>query len=118
VVLARAYTDAKTLAYEKQVKTAAKEVMGSEPPLITPLKVVLQFTLPIPASITKKRLKSILDGMEFHTKKPDIDNLIKATVDGMDKVVFDNDCQIVNISATKCYGNHPRVDVYVTEHLF
>jgi len=111
------YTDNKTRDFEAKVAEAAKVAMGASDPLGTPLKVFLQFTLPIPASVTKKRLKSILDGLEVHTKKPDLDNLIKATIDGMDKIVFDNDSQIVNISATKLYGSCPRTDILVTEYL-
>jgi Holliday junction resolvase RusA-like endonuclease len=111
------YTDTKTRDFEKTVAEASKHAMGASEPLKTPLKVFLQFTLPIPASVTKKRLKSILDGLEVHTKKPDLDNLIKATIDGMDKIVFDNDSQIVNISATKKYGSCPRTDILVTEYL-
>jgi Holliday junction resolvase RusA-like endonuclease len=111
------YTDNKTRDFEAKVAEAAKIVMGVSDPLGTPLKVFLQFILPIPASVTKKRLKSILDGLEVHTKKPDLDNLIKATIDGMDKIVFDNDSQIVNISATKKYGTHPRTDILVMEYL-
>ena len=111
------YTDNKTRDFEAKVADAAKVAMGASEPLKTPLKVFLQFTLPIPASVTKKRLKSILDGLEVHTKKPDLDNLIKATLDGMSEIVFDNDSQIVNISATKRYGMHPQTDVLLTEYL-
>jgi Holliday junction resolvase RusA-like endonuclease len=111
------YTDNKTRDFEAKVAETAKVAIGASEPLKTPLKVFLQFTLPIPASVTKKRLKSILDGLEVHTKKPDLDNLIKATIDGMDKIVFDNDSQIVNISATKKYGTHPQTDILVMEYL-
>ena len=111
------YTDSKTREFEALVGEASSKAMGASDPLETPLKVFLQFTLPIPASVTKKRLKSILDGLEVHTKKPDLDNLIKATLDGMAGIVFDNDSQIVNISATKKYGMHPRTDILVMEYL-
>ena len=111
------YTDSKTREFEAVVAEASSKAMGESDPLRTPLKVFLQFTMPIPASVTKKRLKSILDGMEVHTKKPDLDNLIKATLDGMSGIVFDNDSQIVNISATKKYGTHPQTDILVMEYL-
>ena len=111
------YTDSKTRDFEKTVAEASTQAMGASEPLKTPLKVFLQFTLPIPASVTKKRLKSILDGLEVHTKKPDLDNLVKATLDGMSEIVFDNDSQIVNISATKKYGTHPQTDILVMEYL-
>ena len=51
-----------------------------------------------------------------HTKKPDLDNLIKAVTDALNGVVYEDDSQISCIYAEKLYtpGNDPRVEILIT----
>ena len=48
------------------------------------------------------------------TKKPDIDNVIKAILDGLNEVAYKDDAQVVNVSASKYYSDEPRVEVIVS----
>jgi Holliday junction resolvase RusA-like endonuclease len=41
--------------------------------------------------------------------------VIKSVIDGMDKIVFDNDSQITSIHATKVYGEVAKVEVLVRQ---
>jgi len=107
------YTPTKTRDYETLIAEQATIAMGGTEPLQTPLTVYLYFTLPIPQSTTKRAKNALLG--TIHTKKPDIDNLIKAVLDGMDKIVFNSDGQIGNIHASKRYGTIGRVDILVQE---
>ena len=51
---------------------------------------------------------------EFVTKKPDLDNLVKALGDGMNGVVFADDSQIAqNGICRKVYGDTPGVTVTI-----
>ena len=52
---------------------------------------------------SKKRKKSILEGSEGFTKRPDVDNLVKAVLDGLNGIAFKDDCQVVEVHATKGY---------------
>ena len=45
------------------------------------------------------------------TKKPDIDNVIKIITDALNGIAYDDDAQIVSLSATKFYDENPHVDV-------
>ena len=108
------YTDAKTVAYEDTVRQAAKKSMGSSEPLKTALDAFIYLSFAVPLSYSKKRKEACLNGSERHTKKPDIDNVVKAVLDGCDKVIFENDCQIVNLFVTKKYGE-PCVEVLIRE---
>lgn len=107
------YTDNKTRNFEALIAEQAKDAMGDMEPLETPLTVFLHFTLPIPASASKKVKEALLNAP--HTKKPDIDNLCKSVLDGMANIVFKNDGQIASLHATKKYGNVGFINVLVKE---
>jgi crossover junction endodeoxyribonuclease RusA len=47
-------------------------------------------------------------------KKPDLDKLVRGILDSLTKVIFDDDSQVVEIHATKEYGE-PRVEIAVEE---
>ena len=110
----RAYTDEKTLAYESIIRQAAQKSMGGSEPLKTALDAFVYISFAVPLSYSKKRKEACLNGLERHTKKPDIDNVVKAVLDGCDKVIFENDSQIINLYVTKKYGE-PYVEVLIRE---
>jgi Holliday junction resolvase RusA-like endonuclease len=112
----RTYTPKKTSDYETIVQTVAQGAMTREP-LETPIAVYLYFRLPIPKSYPKKRLQACLKGLERPIKKPDIDNLAKSVLDGLNGIVYRDDGQIVSLHVTKVYASLPGVDVLVREEL-
>ena len=112
----RSYTPKKTSDYETQVKAIAQSVMAREP-LETPLAAFLYFRLPIPKSYPKKRIQACLEGLERPIKKPDLDNLAKSVLDGLNGVVYKDDSQLVSIHITKVYDHNPGVDIMIREEL-
>jgi Holliday junction resolvase RusA-like endonuclease len=108
-----AYTPKSTLQYEDLIADGAKRAMGASEPLETALEVFFYFSMPIPKSYSKKRTEACLSGLERPMKK-DLDNLIKSVSDGMNKIAYKDDGQIVNIHATKVYGE-PYVEVLIKE---
>ena len=112
----RSYTPKKTSDYETEVRTQAQSVMTREP-LETPLAVYLYFRLPIPRSHSKKRQEACLNGSERPIKKPDIDNLAKSVLDGLNGVVWHDDSQIVSLHLTKVYARNPGIDLLIREEL-
>ena len=114
------YTPDKTRAYEAAVQAAARAAMGKTPPLTGAVRLSLWFFLPIPASYSEKRKAELLKGTAAmgsasHTKRPDLDNLIKSVSDALNGVVFGDDCQIVQVEAIKRYGLTPSVNIEVIE---
>jgi Holliday junction resolvase RusA-like endonuclease len=91
--------------------------MGPTDLLETPLGVFLYIRLPIPQSHSKKRREACLSGVEKPIKKPDIDNLAKSVLDGMNGIVWRDDSQIVSLHVTKVYASGTGVDVLVKEEL-
>ncbi len=113
----RTYTPKKTTDYENTVRAAAQAAMGVTDLLETPVGVYLYIRLPIPQSYSKKRREACLSGIEKPAKKPDIDNLAKSVLDGMNGVIWKDDAQIVSLHVTKVYSSGSGVDVLVKEEL-
>lgn len=107
----QAYTPAKTVEYENLVRMAASEAMEGNPPIEGPVSMVLIAICSIPNSWSKKKQASALAGEIYPTGKPDLDNLQKSVLDGMNKIVFGDDSQVVLITAGKLYGDKPGVSV-------
>ena len=110
-----AYTPEKTKNYESDVGMMAKAAMGASEPLEGALEAFIYVTFPVPASYSKKRTEACLSDSEKHIKKPDLDNVVKAVLDGMSDIVFLSDSQITSIHATKVYGEVAKVEVMVRQ---
>jgi Holliday junction resolvase RusA-like endonuclease len=108
------YTDNKTRTYEGKIKDIAMVAMGASMPLTTPLEAFIYISYPVPASYSKTRKADCLANTERPTKKPDIDNVVKAVCDSINGVVYVDDTQIVDLHATKVYGE-PYVEVLIKE---
>lgn len=113
----RTYTPKKTASYEDEIRLMAKAAMGASEPLETPMAVYCYVTLPVPQSYTKNRSEACLSGLERPMKKPDIDNVAKAFLDGMNGIVYQDDKQVVSLHVTKVYGTTPSVNILVKEDL-
>jgi Holliday junction resolvase RusA-like endonuclease len=112
------YTPTKTRDYEAIIAEQARIAMGSSEPLKTPVAAYIYITVPIPQSYSKKRTEACLNNSERPCKKPDIDNIIKAFLDSMNGIVYDDDSQVVSLHSTKRYGTVGTVEVIVKEELF
>lgn len=109
----RAYTPEKTVAYETLVKLAAGEAMAGAPPMQGAISLTLRLYVAIPKSTTKRDRAAIEAGRFLPTKKPDIDNVLKAITDAMNGIVYDDDAQIVTGLIAKTYSDTPRAEVTV-----
>ena len=83
--------------------------------LTGPLRLDLVAVLPVPASWPQKRRESALGGLERPTKKPDLSNIIKNAEDVLQGLVFDDDKAIVEMVASKIYGDKPGYQITLTE---
>lgn len=107
-------TPEKTERYEARVAVFAQQAMAGAQPAEGAVSLSVQAYFPIPASWSKKRQQAARDGLEHHTKKPDLDNVIKAVKDGMNGVAWKDDSQVVAmIDCRKLYSDTPRVEVIV-----
>lgn len=73
------------------------------------------FYMPIPQSWSKLRQISADNGYVSHIVKPDIDNLIKACFDSANKILWEDDNQVIECRAKKAYSNRPRIEIELEE---
>lgn len=69
----------------------------------TPIHLDIQFIMPFPSSMSEKKRQ-----MATHTKKPDIDNLLKFFKDCANGILWHDDSQVVSVNAYKSYGKYPQ----------
>ena len=107
------YTPETTVSYENLVRFATQEAMRGAGPLDGPVALEMFFFLPIPKSAGKKVRADMGAGKVHPAKKPDLDNITKAVLDGMNGVAFHDDAQVVQITALKAYSDRPGAHVVV-----
>lgn len=108
------YTPEKTVNYENLVKYCYME-QGQERKLDGPLRMDVCFFFPIPKSVSNKKSLDMDKGVIKHTKKPDLDNCIKAIADSLNGFAYEDDSQIMTLTACKYYSSTPRAEVTITE---
>lgn len=88
-------------------RTVLAQVLPSRPsaPLEGPLALRLTFFLPRPASLPRR--------VQHHTRRPDLDNLVKAVADALRGVVYHDDAQVTSLWAAKQYDATPGVAIRV-----
>lgn len=110
------FTPQKTAEYEAKIaEHYLKYTKNHKFERDTALYVNLIFGMPIPKSTPKSRQQAMSDGVIKPTKKPDIDNLCKAVLDALNGVAWDDDSQIVKLSAAKEYSRDPYVSICIHE---
>lgn len=88
--------------WETTVRHALRSVMATTPRETLaalfegPVRVVLDFHLPRPASLPKR--------VQQHVKKPDVDKLARGAVDALNTVLIRDDSQVVELRARKVYA--------------
>lgn len=108
------YTPEKTASYEGVVALAARQAMAGALLLEGPVATTLEIRLPIPRSWSKRKQADALAGIEYPTKKPDADNVVKAIFDALNGVVWHDDTQVVEIVVRKRYAAVPGVGVAIS----
>ena len=110
---------ARYLSYKSLVKHTARNTMiqTQAKRMEKPLAVSVDVYYSIPKSFTKRDRDEIINS--GYTVKPitrgDIDNIVKSITDACNGVVYDDDIQIVQLSASKNYGKVDCVHVTIEE---
>ena len=105
------FTPPKTKDFEKSLAmayAAENHIMFDKE---LPLDVYIEFGMPIPKGTSKKHAAMMAGGQEKHIKRPDIDNLVKSVLDALNGVAWEDDSQIISISAHKHYAETPFVAI-------
>jgi Holliday junction resolvase RusA-like endonuclease len=110
----RVYTPTETAQYESLVglsyRNSAKGYKFTSPVRVT----IKAFHKP-PKGKSKKVTEDMLNGRILPTKRPDVDNIAKIILDGLNKVAWDDDTQVIEMMVTKRYSEEPLVAVIIEE---
>lgn len=90
------YRNPRAAAWEQRIGWTSRAVMSGRPPIEGPVMARLAFVLP-------------------DHRRVDCDNLSKAVLDGIKKIVITDDCQVIELRITKKVNPHdPCVMVTIT----
>lgn len=108
------YTPDATASYENLVKVMYYNV-AKNTKLEGPVSIRIDAFFGIPKSKPKKLQQEMREHKVRPTIKCDVDNIVKIILDGLNDVAFDDDKQVVQLTALKWYSDDPRVIVTVRE---
>lgn len=111
----RAITPPKTRAYEDFIKWEYTRQCNYFFKDKTMLKMEINAFFKVPSSKSKKQKEKMLNNEIRPTKKPDMDNIVKAVADALNKVAYIDDSQIVECIVKKYYSKEPRIEIFIEE---
>ena len=109
------YTPQRTMDYQKKVVNAYKEVSEGRK-LSGSIKADICAVFEPPKSASKKNRQGMLDGEIPYTKKPDIDNIAKSVLDGLNDIAYDDDSAVDEIHVYKTYGEEAKCYVRLSDN--
>jgi Holliday junction resolvase RusA-like endonuclease len=105
----RAYTPGETVSFERLVGTLAAQHIAQ--PLGGPVTLTVLAMFEPPPSWSKKKVEALMG--RPHTQKPDLDNCLKAVLDGLNRIAFADDAQVASFVCHKTWGAPARTVVIV-----
>ena len=78
-----------------------------------PVAVKITFKLPAPVLLVNKLSKGKIEAFPPHSKKPDLDNLIKFYLDCMNGIIFFDDAQVYSLYAEKVYALESGTEIII-----
>ena len=95
----KAFTPNQTINYENWVKQCYIE--QSNKLLQGPIRARIEIYYSVPKSYSKRKIEVIKDGTDYPMKKPDCDNVVKIVLDSLNKIAYDDDKQVVELTVLK-----------------
>ncbi|MFC7799083.1 RusA family crossover junction endodeoxyribonuclease [Bacillus subtilis] len=110
--MTRLYDPKKSRDFKQYVKLVASDYRPSKL-LEGPLELSVRVYKSTLKSFSKKKVAEAEQGLLRPSKKPDVDNYIKGIKDGLNKVIWHDDSQIVDLHVSKYYSQNPRIEIQV-----
>ena len=102
-------------AYQETVKAKCLEVWRNKPLIETAVEINLVFIKSYPNNLPKREANRERRLKEALCRKPDIDNMVKAAIDGVKGIIIKDDTVVVRLTAEKRFGPEPMTMITVYE---
>lgn len=112
-----AYEKADIKSYKRKIGYEAKKVIKHpfEKGIALKLDVIFYMKIPKTLSNVKKHRFKLESDSWLVSKKPDLDNLLKAVLDALNGIAYPDDNQVSEISMKKVYSFKPRIEIEIKE---
>ena len=106
-------------AYQETIKAKCLEAWRNKPLIETAVEINLVFIKSYPNNLPKREANRERRLKEALCQKPDLDNMVKAAIDGVKGTVLKDDTVVVKLTAEKRFGPEPMtmITVYKSESL-
>lgn len=106
------YTPINTVNYENLVKFSYLSITNNKI-VDSAIKIEIWAYFEPNKSDSKKKQKELIG--KPYNKKPDIDNIAKSILDGLNGIAYNDDNQVAELILHKKYDNHARAEIEITE---
>jgi Holliday junction resolvase RusA-like endonuclease len=110
---ARPYRPKETKDFETALRFKALEAMRGRFAFSGPLRVTVWAWMPVPQSWSAEKQGRAVRGLIYPVSKPDCDNILKLALDPLNKIVFNDDAQVVDSHVVKLYSARPSLRIEV-----
>ena len=102
-------------AWQETIQAKCLEVWRNQPLIETAVEIHLEFVRSYPKNLPKKEASRERRLKEALVRKPDLDNLCKAAIDGVKGIILKDDTVVTRLSAEKRFGPEPMTMITVSE---
>jgi Holliday junction resolvase RusA-like endonuclease len=100
-------------SYQATIQAKCLEVWRNKPLIETAVEIHLVFIKSYPKNLPKKEASRERRLREALVRKPDLDNMVKAAIDGVKGIIIKDDTVVVRLSAEKRFGPEPMTMITV-----
>ena len=102
-------------AYQATIQVACKQEWGNQELIETAVEIHLEFIRSYPNNLPKRETSRERRLKEALVRKPDLDNLCKAAIDGIKGIIIKDDTVVVKLSAEKRFGPEAMTVITIKE---
>ena len=102
-------------AYQATIQAKCLEAWRNKPLIETAVEINLVFIKSYPNNLPKREANRERRLKEALCQKPDLDNMVKAAIDGVKGTVLKDDTVVTRLSAEKRFGPEPMTMITVYE---
>ena len=100
-------------SYQQTIQAKCLETWRNKPLIETAVEIHLVFIKSYPKNLPKKEASRERRLREALVRKPDLDNMVKAAIDGVKGIIIKDDTVVVRLSAEKRFGPEPMTMITV-----